>query len=86
MSQVNEFNNYAQGNAALVAELTGISGMSDYTAIAKREGFNISAEALEAFVASQVDGQGAELSDGELEQVSGGTVGTFVPSRCVHRC
>ena len=89
MNRVIEFNNYAQGNEALSAELAGIAGMADYAAIAKREGFDISAEELEAFVASQADGQGAELSDSELEQVSGGTVtigGTFVWSRCIRRC
>ncbi|MEM7114705.1 MAG: Nif11-like leader peptide family RiPP precursor [Chloroflexota bacterium] len=87
MSQVNAFNNHVQGNAALEAELNGVADMAAYLAIAKREGFAISAEDMEAFAAGQAEGQGAELSDSQLEQVSGG-IFTRIPfySWCWRRC
>lgn len=79
MSQVIEFNKHVEGNAALGSELSNVTSVADYLAIAQREGFAISEADLEAFVTSQVDGAGAELSDSELEQVSGGFCITLWP-------
>ena len=90
MSQIIEFNNHVAGNEALTAELNGAANMAAYLAIANREGFAISAADFEAFAANLAEEQGAELSDSELEQVSGG--GTLFITRipffswCWGRC
>lgn len=82
MSQVIEFNKHVKRNAALASELSNVASLASYLAFAKREGFAISEADLETYIAGQVDGAGAELSDSELEQVSGGFCISMVDWLC----
>lgn len=72
-NQVAEFFSHLKGNEALIAEVSAAepAGM---IAIAAREGYSFSQAEIDAIAAENADSAAAELSDAELEQVSGGTI------------
>ena len=67
LEQLNAFISKVQGDSQLQAKLNAAGSASEVVSIAKDAGFSISSEELEKSLSN------TELSENELESVSGGT-------------
>ena len=70
--QLKAFQEAVQADAALQEKLKAAGDVDAVVAIAKAAGFVISAEELEAAAQAALSAQAGELSDQELESVTGG--------------
>lgn len=72
IQQISAFANMIQNNAAIQQEIAQVQqSISGIIAIAQREGYDFSADELISYTATLHDGGGNELSDSELESISG---------------